>query len=133
CLLGRLDDSAQAFARCERVFEERGDMIGLASALLNRCMLSILTSDAERALGDYQRIIQIAREHGFAVAELLATKDLGELHFLLGRPENAEPHVTRAIDMATQTLGPWASRVFNAELLLARIKWYRGEIEPARE
>ena len=108
-------------------------MIGLAAALFNRCMLWVMTNDAGRALGDYQRIIQIAREHGFALAELLAAKDLAELHFMLGHADEAEPHVTRAIDMAIQTLGPWANRVFNAEVLLARIKWYRGEVDAARE
>ena len=38
-------------------------MIGLAGALQNRCVTSFLTSNVDRVLADFERIIQIAREY----------------------------------------------------------------------
>jgi tetratricopeptide (TPR) repeat protein len=129
----RYEDSERAFARCVATFEEHGDMIGLAGALQNRCTLSFLTNSIDRVLADYRRIIQIAREYGFPIAECLATKDLGEIYFLLGRPKEAEPYAQRGIEMYMQTLGETASRVFNAQMLLARIKWYEGDVQAAAD
>jgi tetratricopeptide (TPR) repeat protein len=131
--LGRFEDSEQAFARCISVFEEHGDMIGLAGALQNRCTLSFLSNAIDRVLADYKRVIQIAREYGFPISECLATKDLGEIYFLLGRTSEAEPYAQRGIEMYMQTLGETASRVYNAQTLLARIKWYEGDTAVAGE
>jgi tetratricopeptide (TPR) repeat protein len=131
--LTRIDDSEKAFDRCVAVFEEHGDMIGLAGALQNRCTLSFLTNNIDRVLADYKRIIQIAREYGFPISECLATKDLGEIYFALGRPEEAEPYAQRGIEMYIHTLGETASRVYNAQMLLARIKWYQGDFQAAHD
>jgi tetratricopeptide (TPR) repeat protein len=131
--IGRYGDSETAFARCLGVFESHGDMIGMAGGLQNRCTLSFLTNSIERVLSDYKRVIQIAREYGFPISECLATKDLGEIYYLLGRVAEAEPYAQRGVEMYTQTLGETASRVFNALMLVARIKWYEGDFEVAAE
>ena len=132
-IVGSYEDSERAFTRCVSVCEEHGDMIGLAGALVNRCTLSFFTNNVERVLADYKRTIQIARECGFPILECLTVKDLGEIYLLIGRPEEAEPLASRAVELSTQTFGEGVARTFTAQLLLARLKWYRGDIDGARE
>jgi tetratricopeptide (TPR) repeat protein len=132
-VLGRYEESEQAFERTLRTFEEHGDMIGHAGALQNRCLLSLLTGNTERVLQDYKRSITIAREAGFPFLECTAEKDLGEVYYLLGRTDEAEPHVYRAIDMTKQIVGERARTVSLAETLLARLQLYRGDIPAARQ
>ena len=131
--LGRFDDSEQMFERAMRVFVEHGDMISLAAATLNRCLLSLLTNNSERLLNDYKRTITIARENGFPLLESGAQKDLGEVYYLLGRADEAEPRVHRAVEIFTQILGGGARMVSVAEVLLARLAFYRGDVEAARQ
>ena len=132
-IIGAYEESERAFTRCISVTEEHGDMIGLAGALVNRCTLSFFTNNVERVLADYKRAIQIAREHGFPILECLTVKDLGEIYLLIGRPQEAEPLAQRSIELSVQTFGEGAGRVFNGQLLLARLKWYQGDVEGARE
>ena len=132
-IVGSYEESERAFTRCISVSEEHGDMIGLAGALMNRCTLSFFTNNVERVLADYKRAIQIARECGFPILECLTVKDLGEIYLLIGRPEEAEPLASRAVELSTQTFGEGVARVFTAQLLLARLKWYRGDVDGARE
>jgi tetratricopeptide (TPR) repeat protein len=132
-VIGSYDESERTFTRCISVVEEHGDMIGLAGALINRCTLSFITSNVERVLLDYKRAIQIARECGFPILECVTAKDLGEIYLAIGRPDEAEPHVQRCIELCTQTFGEGVARVVSAHLLLARLKWYQGEVDEARE
>jgi tetratricopeptide (TPR) repeat protein len=132
-IIGSYEESEDAFTRCISVTEEHGDVIGLSAALVNRCTLSFFTNNVDRVLADYKRAIQIAREHGLPMLECLTVKDLGEIYLLIGRPEEAEPLAQRCIELNVQTFGEGVSRVFNAQLLLARLKWYGGDIEGARE
>jgi hypothetical protein len=41
--------------------------------------------------------------------------------------------VQRCIELCTQTFGEGVARVVSAHLLLARLKWYQGEVDEARE
>ena len=132
-VVGSYEESERAFTRCISVTEEHGDMIGLAGALINRCTLSFFINNVDRVLTDYKRAIQIARECGFPILECMSVKDLGEIYLLIGRPEEAEPLAQRSIELSVQTYGEGVSRVFNAQLLLARLKWYQGDVEAARE
>jgi eukaryotic-like serine/threonine-protein kinase len=132
-IIGSYEESERAFTRCIALTEEHGDMICLAGALVNRCTLSFFTDNVDRVLTDYKRAIQIAREHGFPILECLTVKDLGEIYLLIGRPEEAEPLAQRSIELSVQTFGEKVSRAFNAQLLLARLKWYQGHVEAARE
>jgi tetratricopeptide (TPR) repeat protein len=130
--LGHFEQSERSFERVLGVFAEHGDMINLAGALGNRCLLWLLTNNTERLLNDYKRSITIARENGFPLLETGAQKDLGEVYYLLGRIEEAEPHVHRSMEMCTQILGPSARPVSIAEMLFARLALYRGDLETAR-
>ncbi|MEA2698934.1 MAG: eukaryotic-like serine/threonine-protein kinase, partial [Myxococcales bacterium] len=130
--LGHFEQSERSFERVLGVFAEHGDMINLAGALGNRCLLWLLTNNTERLLNDYKRSITIARENGFPLLESGAQKDLGEVYYLLGRIEEAEPHVHRSMEMCAQILGPSARPVSIAEMLFARLALYRGDLETAR-
>jgi tetratricopeptide (TPR) repeat protein len=131
-VLGRHADSEAVFERTMKVFEEHGDMINLAGVLLNRCMLSLLINNVDRMLDDYKRTITIAREGGFPLLECTAHKDISEVYYLLGRTEDAETHVHRAIEMYAQIVSDNARTISSAETLLARMAIYRGDVATAR-
>jgi tetratricopeptide (TPR) repeat protein len=131
--VGNHAEAETAIERAIRIFEEHGDMIGLSSALVNRCMLWLITNQVEKMLADYLRIIQLSREFGFVMTECMAVKDLGEIYFILGRDDEALPQARRGVEMYRQMLGDAASRVYNAELLLARVQSHQGDVAGAAE
>jgi tetratricopeptide (TPR) repeat protein len=130
--LGRLDEATAVSDRGIRVAEEHSDGMLLAGMLQNRGLLSFMLGKAERLVDDYRRCIQITREFGFAVAESLAVKDLGEVLFYLGKPEEAVPAAQRAAELYLMLQGDDSPRVAYAEVLVARTKAYRGDVEGAR-
>ena len=67
--------------------------------------------------------------HGLPI-EHQVLKDLGEIYFMLGQPEEAEPYTRRAIDMFKRTIGD-GSRVDSCEGLLVRLKWAAGDTDAA--
>jgi len=125
--IGRPDLAEETANRCLAVFAEHGDMLGIAGTLQNRCMLSLLSNNIERLISDLERIIQIAREYGFSVAENLAVRDLAEVSFLFGRSDEALRHARRALEMYKLQLGDSNRSVANVEQQLARIFWQRGD------
>jgi len=129
----RYAEADEAMSRCLRIFEEHGDMIGLAVALQNRCVASFMTNNADRFVADMERIIQLAREFGFTMSECLAVRDLAELNFVLGRIDEAIPRARRALEMYQQELGPTSRMGYNAEVQLARMAAYRGDMATAEE
>jgi tetratricopeptide (TPR) repeat protein len=131
--LGTFDEAMAASERQIAVAEEHNDSLMLGQALLQRGLLSFMLGKAEALVMDYRRCIQITRELGFAMLEGIATKDLGEVLFYLGRPDDAEPLAQRAAEVYSATHGEKSPRVTYAEVLLARVKAYRGDVEGARE
>ena len=129
----RYDEADEAMSRCLRIFEEHGDMIGLAVALQNRCVASYMTGNADRFVADMERIIHLAREFGFTVSECLAVRDLAEFYFALGRIDEAVPRARRALEMYQQELGPTSRLGYLAEVQLARMFAYQGDIAAAEE
>jgi eukaryotic-like serine/threonine-protein kinase len=131
-ILNRFDEAEAALDRCLEVYEAHGDMVGIGGVLQNRALTSFLTNRIDRVLTDFKRIIQIAREYGFVMSESTALRDLGEVYFMIGQPEDAEPYTRRAIDMFKRTVGE-GSRSESCEALLVRLKWYAGDPEAAGE
>ena len=78
-MTGRYKDSERVFGRNIDLCESAGDMFNLTVALQNRGILSMLIKRLDRMLGDYRRMISIARENGFGLAEMVAQKDIGEV------------------------------------------------------
>jgi eukaryotic-like serine/threonine-protein kinase len=132
-ILGKFDEAEAALDRVLKVFEEHGDMWGLAAALINRSTLSFLTEKIDRLLADYERNIQLCREFGISLFEVLCTRDLGEVYLSLGKTEQAEPYIRRALQMYLQEFGELGARTVNCEVQLARCKWYAGDIPAAAE
>jgi len=92
----------------------------------------LMLGRAEDLITDFRRCIQITREYGFAMFESLATKDLGEVMFYLGRADDSEPLAQRAAELYAMTQGDKSPRVAYSEVLLARAKAYRGDVDGAR-
>ena len=107
-------------------------MSGIAAVLQSRAITSFLTSRIDRMLTDFKRIIQISREYGYPLSESTVLRDLGEVYFMIGQPEEAEPYTRRAIDLFNRTIGV-GSRSESCEGLLVRLKWAAGEMEAAGE
>jgi tetratricopeptide (TPR) repeat protein len=131
-ILNRFDEAEAALDRCLEVYEAHGDMVGIGGVLQNRALTSFLTNRIDRVLTDFKRIIQIAREYGFPMSESFALRDLGEVYFTIGQPEEAEPYTRRAIDVFKRTVGE-GSRSESCEALLVRLKWYAGDADAAGE
>lgn len=108
-------------------------MMGLCGGLVNRCMLSMVIGNIDRVIADYERALQISREYGLQVSESACVRDLGEIHLILGQPDQAEPHIRRATELYAQSLGTAAARVANCQVQLARAKWYGGDVKAAAE
>ncbi len=130
--LGKLDDAIATSQKIIRVAEEHNDALLLAGVLQNRGLLYFMLGRAEDLIADFRRCIQITREYGFAMFESLATKDLGEVMFYLGRADDSEPLAQRAAELYAMTQGDKSPRVAYSEVLLARAKAYRGDVDGAR-
>ena len=130
--LGKLDEAIATSQKIIRVAEEHNDALLLAGVLQNRGFLYFMLGRAEDLIADFRRCIQITREYGFAMFESLTTKDLGEVMFYLGRAEDSEPLAQRAAELYAMTQGDKSPRVAYSEVLLARVKAYRGDVEGAR-
>jgi tetratricopeptide (TPR) repeat protein len=132
-ILGKFDEADAALERVVKVFEEHGDMWGLAGALINRSTLSFLSGKIDRLLADYTRCIQICREVGLSVWESVCTRDLGEVYLSLGQTAQAESNIRRALQMCLQEMGEMGVRTINCEVQLARCHWYAGDVPAAAE
>jgi tetratricopeptide (TPR) repeat protein len=130
--LGQLDEALAVSARMKAVAEEHNDAWGLMNSFQNRGLLFFLLGRADELVTDYRHAIQICREHGFAIEEALVTKDLGEVLFYLGRADECEPCGQRAAELYRMIQGENSPRVAYSEVLLARSKAYRGDVEGAR-
>jgi len=131
-VLGRFDEAEEAMTRCLEAYEAHNDMAGIAATLQNRALASFLTSRIDRVLSDFKRILQIAREYGYAISESTVMRDLGEVYFMIGQPEEAEPYTRRAIELFKKTVGE-GSRTESCEAMVVRSKWFAGDLEGATE
>jgi tetratricopeptide (TPR) repeat protein len=130
--LGKLDDALANADRLKKLAEEHNDAWLSWGVYQNRGLLYFLLGRADDLVTDFRRAIQIAREYGMAIEEALATKDLGEVFAYLGRPDECEPLGVRAAELYTMIQGEKSPRVAYAEVMLARAKAFRGDIEGAR-
>jgi tetratricopeptide (TPR) repeat protein len=131
-LLRRFDQAEDVFARLIATCEQRSDMLNLTVALNNRCILSLLSKNSERLLQDIRRLIVIARETGLPLVECSTAKDLGEVQYLLGE-SGAEEQVRKSIEVSRHVLGRHSRGTLTAELLLARVLAYRGDLAGANQ
>ena len=130
--IARYPEAEEAILRCMRVYEEHGDMIGLAGVLQNRTVLSFLTDQIDRLQIDLERVVQIAREFGFSMSECLAVRDLAEVYFVIGRTEDAIAKARRALEMYQQQFGEATRTIYMVQMQLGRMTAYKGELDEAR-
>jgi tetratricopeptide (TPR) repeat protein len=131
--MGRFEEARVAADTLLAFAESHNDAMLVAGVLQNRGLLYFLLGRIEELIVDFRRCIQTAREFGFAMSEGMATKDLGELFFYMGKPEESEPLARRAVELYVMTLGETAPRVAYSEILLARARAYQGDVEGARK
>jgi eukaryotic-like serine/threonine-protein kinase len=129
----RFEEATEAISRCIQLNEEHGDMIGMAAALQNRSLTFFLTQKIDQFLADMERVVQIAREYGFAMSECLAAWNLAESNFVLGRIDEALPRARRALEMFTQEFGAASRWVCSVEVQIARMTAYKGDSAAAEE
>ncbi|HET6148128.1 MAG TPA: protein kinase [Polyangia bacterium] len=130
-MTGRYEDSERTFGRNIDLCESAGDMFNLTVALQNRGILSMLVTRLDRMLGDYRRMISIARENAFGLAEMVAQKDIGEVFLMGGNFADAERETRRAIDVSRRAVGDRSRATVSAELLLARLLVFQGRTDDA--
>ncbi|HEY7375314.1 MAG TPA: hypothetical protein VIF57_24350, partial [Polyangia bacterium] len=129
--IGRHQEGNETINRCITLAEQHGDMIGVAVALQNRGVTSFLTGNVDRFVADFERVVQIAREYGFAMSECCAVRDLAEVSLVLGRTDEAMAHAQRAHEMYTQQLGTASRIVYAVDVQIARIAAYQGDLATA--
>ena len=125
--VARYDEANETMNRCIALHERHGDMIGVAVALQNRGVTSFLTGNVDRFFADFGRVVEIAREYGFAMCECAAVRDLAEVSYVLGRTDEALPHARRALEMYIQQFGTASRMVYAVDVLVARITAYHGD------
>jgi tetratricopeptide (TPR) repeat protein len=131
--MGKFEEARAAADTLLAFAEAHNDALLIAGVLQNRGLLYFLLGRIDELIADYRRCIQTAREFGFAMSEGMSTKDLGELFFYMGKPEESEPLARRAVELYSMTLGETAPRVAYSEILLARARAYQGDVEGARK
>jgi len=116
---GRLDDAARVAADALPQARERGERgdEGWLSAALGAIALRRGRPAVGEAIASLEEAIAVARQLGMRPLEARGLVTLGQAHLLLGRPKEAQPHLSEAVDLFRSTamqrwLGP-------AEALLA--------------
>jgi tetratricopeptide (TPR) repeat protein len=131
-VLGKGDEAEGILARAIEAAEQRGDVMHLAGALNNRAPLWYARGDVDRFFQDAERILRLARDAGLDTMEYAALHNLGETEYLIDRLESAREHTLRAADFARRMWGSECVEACGREVLLARIRFYGGEVDEAR-
>jgi tetratricopeptide (TPR) repeat protein len=130
--MGAFDEALAVADRTKAIAEEHNDVWLKMGTLQNRGLLFFMLGRVDELITDFRLVIQINREYGFAVEEALATKDLGEVFIYLGRPDECEPLGERAAELYGMVQGDKSPRVAYSQVMVARAKAYRGDVEGAR-
>ncbi|HXT96228.1 MAG TPA: protein kinase [Polyangia bacterium] len=119
--------------RVLKVYEEHGDVFGIAGTLVNRTTLWFLTGKLDRLVSELERGVSLCREYGLTMTEGACVRNLGEMYLLLGKATEGERTIQRARAIYAKSLDEGAAFAVCIELQLARLKWWSGDIEAARE
>jgi tetratricopeptide (TPR) repeat protein len=129
--LGRFEEARTLADRLMKVAESHNDSYLMAGTLQNRGLLYFMLGRIDELIPDFRRCIQITREFGIPMAEAMAVRDLGEVFFYLGQPEESEKLGQRAAEIYLMMLGEASDRIGHSEQLVARARAYRGDAEGA--
>jgi len=127
--LGRLQEAAAALDTAHRYCEERTDLLHLGGVVSNRALVRAYRGDQAGAIADFERVIALGRKLGQMRMELVGHYNLAEYYYLVDDCDSAEPHIATALTIARDPKSATAPEV--VEMLSARVKVYRGEIEAA--
>ena len=125
----RNDEAADRFAEVVDLCSATGDDFHLAAALTNRSLLSLRLERHDQAERDLRRAVDLARRHGAAQLERLASQNLAEMLYWTGDLTAALPLAGRALALQTRFSGP--DQMADDALLLARIHLAAGDRDAA--
>jgi tetratricopeptide (TPR) repeat protein len=130
-VLGRLQESEAAFDRVVPLTAARRDLLHLGAALANRQVLWASLNRLDRMLPDLNSLLEITRQLGHPRLEYCAEQGLAlSLHWL-GRRQEAEAHIRRAMEIDDRHMG--SSAHMEARVYLARFLAVGGEAAAAAE
>ena len=127
---GRIEDAERDYAATVDLCRERGDLVHLAVAVMNRCFVWLAKRDSQRLLGDLYEARRLLRETGTG-HDFVCELNLGEQLVHLGRHAEAHAHIDRAVAFQRRRHGDRTAPV--ALLLRARALLLEGRRSRARQ
>jgi predicted ATPase len=120
-------------AECVRLFTENGDEDAATMALAARATarLQLPMPDVETAAGELSRAVDRLRELGNTWAEAITEVSRGRLFWLLGAPDEALGHFSRAAEVAEASGDHFTLSIAGNHR--ARLLLVKGEIDAAEE
>jgi len=109
--------------------EAQGDELHLGAMYSNRACLWIMLNDPKRFDSDTKAVLELARRIGNIRLERDVQLNAGYFHYWRGEHAVAEPHVERVMSLDQKRLSQGYRP--DGDVLLARVKWARGERGPA--
>lgn len=97
-----LDNAAAHYSTALSIFEELGNLRGVAHASHNLGTLELRRDRPREALPLLRRGLEIRREVGDAAGEVESLESLGEVHLALDRPGEAVAALEAAVALATE-------------------------------
>jgi tetratricopeptide (TPR) repeat protein len=131
--LGRTGEAAAHFEDVLREASAHSDTAHVAAAYANRVALWYTLRDTEALVSDLQRVITLAREIGEPLIEYIALNNLGETKYAVEDLASARDYTQRGLTLAQRLWGSSSREVGMAQLLLARIAVYTGNVAEAAE
>lgn len=129
--LGRLNEAATALDTAHKYCEERKDLLHLGGVLSNRALVRGYCGDRAGAVADFESVIALGRKLGQLRIELIGNYNLAEYYYFVDECDSAEPHLEAALAIARDPRSGTAPEV--VEMLAARVKLYRGELDKAAQ
>jgi eukaryotic-like serine/threonine-protein kinase len=127
---GRLDDAARILDEAVAISEAHEDRVHIFAAVNIRSLLRACLGDKAGMVAGFTRALDLARELGQPMLEIVCHYNLGEILFQMDDLDAAEPHVSKAIQLEHARVGAEARA--EVTLLDARLRLHRGEAAAAR-
>jgi tetratricopeptide (TPR) repeat protein len=130
--LGRTDEAERVFDKVLAAAQAHGDMHHLAAGINNRVVLWFALKEVDKLFADLAETVRISREVCVPLHECVAVRNMGEVEYVIEALDKATEHAQRALELATQLLGPRSGEACVVELLRARMALYREDRAEAR-
>jgi tetratricopeptide (TPR) repeat protein len=96
-------ESLKAFAMAQTVWKKMSNRVGAADTLINKAQTLLELGDAQRAVRDFRRALEIARADGLKSAETRALRGLGSASLSRRQPDVARRYFSKSLEIARAT------------------------------